>query len=223
MKHLLSILLLCLATLQAQAQSPEAVLKTAHTRFAAYKTYSCTLLTEVMGSGHPDPGQVYFSQGRYHLDFPGDLTISDGNTIMTWHKESGTASLNATIPDQDFTLQGMYTLYQRPYQFAWSDTTGPYYTMVLSTSNPQMPIPQVTLSISKTSYLIENYSMIVPQVGIYTYRILNPQADNPLDDALFQINWKFYEDIMNGKVAPKGHSHGHDHDHSHDHGHPHDH
>jgi outer membrane lipoprotein-sorting protein len=199
----LGILLLCWGGLKAQ--TPQAVLQAAESRFNALATYSATM-GFVMGN-HRDIGKVYYKGQKYHFDFPEDLTIYDGVTTMNWGKAFADISYPAPGTGPQLSAGGVYALHKFPYKMEWTDSASTIQRIHLTPLDEDADLPTVRIGINRHSGLIEDYDVHFKTGLKIEMKVLDMQLNPVLNDSLFIIDWDFVRKVERGEVPPVEHEH----------------
>lgn len=186
-------------------QTPAAALAKAEFDFKGHTSYSATIGFDL--GGHHDLGKIYYSGNKYRFDYPEDLTIFDGKTIMYYSKEFAAVDLSQPGTGPDLSLGGVYGLHHFAYRFDWVDSTGQVRKMRLQAQDPDMAVTEVIIGIGRQSGLVEAYTVTTRQGLVIDYKVIEMASNPVLDEGLFKIDMDFVQRVQNGEVAPIEHEH----------------
>lgn len=183
-----------------QAQSAAEALQQAEAQFLALSSYTASV-GYTMG-GHHDVGKVYYAGKNYRYEYPEDQTICDGKAIMIYSMAYGAVNILDITHEPDYSLGGVYGLYQFPFEIVWTDTMFAVKHLHLTALDDNIQAKSIDIGISKKTGRVSEYNLEFRNGLKISYVVIEEAVNPVLDPNLFVIDWEFVRKADNGEIAP---------------------
>lgn len=210
MKHLFSILIVCIfnccviaQTKDAQDPKAKTILDEVSTKTKTYTSIKAEF-TMVMQNRdktkkpETQKGALQLKGNKYKLEIKGQEIISDGKTSWTFLKENNECQVNNVDANSNdgVTPTNIFTVYEKGYKYKFVSETATTQIIDLYPMNPEKKkFHTLKLLINKTHKQISSFTVYMKDGNVFEYTINKFETNQPIPDSVFVFDLKMHQGV----------------------------
>jgi len=205
MKHLtfFTFFIISISVLYAQKNDPQALIKQASEKAAAYQTISAEFTYSLKNSAakldDSQKGKITVKGEKYRLEIARQIILCDGKTINTIMPDAKEVQIN-DIEDMDdaITPSKIFSDYYKNFTAkSITEKTIKGIACQIIELDPinKKEFSKAVLTIAKADLVPQELQMTDKKGTIHTYTLENFKANQPIEDTFFIFNPKDYKDF----------------------------
>lgn len=172
-------------------------------KMASYENFkaqlSYTMVNKEMDIDEKKTGSIFVKGDSYRVEMEGQIIISDGITIWTYLVDSEEVMVsNVEEGDESISPTKILTTYNEEYKASF-DHDNKYKNadlkMIILKPNDGRQFEKMSILVNEKNLSLENFSVYDKNGNVFTYHIINLEANLDLLDGTFVFDESQYPDV----------------------------